>query len=843
MSPPVSDRQRFRNEDLLLRVAPHIDRAIWDEAKYAAFLDALCVDRPYQQDAILTALRYLLGQRYLNLHQLASENFDENVLLQDRYGTVAGMERHLQLPEKLSASIDLATGTGKSYVLYGIATIMLAEGAVDRVLLLCPSTTIEDGLLTKFRELAANSDLRDLLPAGAVISTPRIITARDSITEGSICIENYHAILEHVGSSIRDSLRGKGTKTLVLNDEAHHVANESSARIKRWKEFLLSPDFEFRYIIGVSGTCYVGDDYFADVIYRYSLRQAMEERYVKLVDYVAEMPQTQDPDEKWQVIRSRHEQTKKQLKPKKLLPLTIVVTQTIARARDVAEELKAFLVEYEGITPDQADEQVLEIYSGSKDLPRLASVDSSASKVEWIVSVSMLTEGWDIKRVFQIVPHEERAFNSKLLISQVLGRGLRIPDGWKTQPSVTVFNHDAWAPRIRHLVNEILELEKRITSAPLPSSPHHFEIDNINYELQTVSTKKPMSGEYELFAKGHIDLPTTVAEEDLEVQFERAGTGERYAWQTRVIHKTYTVAQVAAEMYARLEDAEDPDDPTAWPLGTYTKRFPQAKLQKIVEESLRRVGMTEATEAAKQRLLASLGPLRRKVSETIRYKPVAKERIVISTAERRTESASASDLRNEKTLFFTEDTRDTLEDEQVEFCDELAEPGSGYKAVQITNPLDFKTPVNCVIADHDPERKFITALLSSTNRTAYDSWVKSVSTRFYEIDYAWMKGEHAKRGKFSPDFFIKVGDTILVVEVKGDEELKEPSDENRKKAAYALAHFGRLNDILEEEGSQRRYVFTFLTPKSFNAFFSSLRAGTIASYRSELDVKLAENGN
>ena len=95
----------------------------------------------------------------------------------------------------------------------------------------------------------------------------------------------------------------------------------------------------------------------------------------------------------------------------------------------------------------------------------LPYVDNAASKVEWIVSVSMLNEGWDVKRVFQIVPHEERAFNSKLLIAQVLGRGLRVPKvGAGEQPEVTVFNHDAWATSIRHLVNEILEIEKRLSS-------------------------------------------------------------------------------------------------------------------------------------------------------------------------------------------------------------------------------------------------------------------------------------------------------------------------------------------------------------------------------------------
>ena len=45
-----------------------------------------------------------------------------------------------------------------------------------------------------------------------------------------------------------------------------------------------------------------------------------------------------------------------------------------------------------------------------------------------------------------------RGLCSKLLIAQVLGRGLRRPDGWQGEdPIVTVFNHDAWSGRIKHL--------------------------------------------------------------------------------------------------------------------------------------------------------------------------------------------------------------------------------------------------------------------------------------------------------------------------------------------------------------------------------------------------------
>lgn len=838
--PANADRQRFRNEDLVLKVSP-VDRARWDESRYEAFIDELCGDREYQKEAIRTALSFLLGGEYANLTELAKENFEQNPILGERYGSWAGMEQHLQLQDKLSASLDLATGTGKSYVLYGIAAILLAEGVVDRVMVLCPSTTIETGLLEKFRDLAGNSDLRDLLPGDAKISSPRIINASESITEGSICVENYHAILEHVGSSIRESLWGKGARVAVLNDEAHHVANEAASKVKKWKEFLTDAGYGFRYVLGVSGTCYVEDEYFADVIYRYSLLKAQEERYVKRVDYVAEMTTTGDPDEKWQLIRNRHEETKRKLKSRKLLPLTIIVTPTINRCKDVAEELKEFLIETGRVKPETADERVLVVYNNAPDLTRLAHVDSAGSKVEWIVSVSMLNEGWDVKRVFQIVPHEERAFDSKLLIAQVLGRGLRIPKGWDgAQPIVTVFNHDAWAQRIRHLVSEVLEIEKRLSSHVVEDSPFHFDLHNIDYTLQAASVKKPMTKEYILFAKGFVDLAGDVPAEDVTVEFERAGSGERTRWETTVQHKTYTPKEVAAQMYRRLEEAQVPDDPDPKMRTIYTDTFPVERLEKVVRASLVRLNMTVVTETMKQKFLQSLGTLRRRTSENVRYTPIPNRFYQLSTRQRQRDSVSAAELRRDKYIYFTDETRASLKDEQLEFLDEVAEPGSGYKCIQVANRHDFKTPLNAAIADSDPERRFIKALLEAANLSHLEAWIKSTAMRFYEIEYAWKKSEHPKRGKFNPDFFIKAGNLLLVVEIKHDDELGEPSEENRKKNEYAVAHFDRVNQHLKDDGNPIRYKLNFLTPKNISTYFQYLREGRIADYRSELDVRLAE---
>ena len=96
-----------------------------------------------------------------------------------------------------------------------------------------------------------------------------------------------------------------------------------------------------------------------------------------------------------------------------------------------------------------------------------------------------------------------------------------------------------------------------------------------------------------------------------------------------------------------------------------------------------------------------------------------------------------------------------------------------------------------------------------------------------------------KCGEFSPDFFIKQGDSIFVVEVKGDEETTDPAAENLKKNEYATEHFNRLNDWLEKEKIPTRYQFNMISPKSYNVFFQKLREGGLVGFRSDLDVAVA----
>ena len=146
----------------------------------------LCENREYQKTAIRTAVIYLSSGLYSDLESLVRENYPENSELQKRYKNVDEYIDNLQIKDRLFANIDMATGTGKSYVIYGIAQILLAEGLIKRVLVLCPSLTIEKGLTEKFNMLAANKALKDALPDTANTRNPRIISADDTIKSGFI---------------------------------------------------------------------------------------------------------------------------------------------------------------------------------------------------------------------------------------------------------------------------------------------------------------------------------------------------------------------------------------------------------------------------------------------------------------------------------------------------------------------------------------------------------------------------------------------------------------------------------------------------------------------------------
>ncbi len=835
----------YKTRDLVLKVGSTYDPMKLPLSHWEEFLDTLCGNREYQKEAIRAALIYIASGKYTNINDLIRENWEENPELKGRYKTLDEYAANIQLPNKLSANIDLATGTGKSYVMYGIAQICLGLGLVDKVLVLCPSLTIEDGLKEKFNNLSGDNRIKATIPEDTVWKNPRIVDANQTIKNGDLAVENIHAVYERTGSSIKDSLGENGSRVLVLNDESHHIYNSSSDKdVKKWREFLLSEDYGFNYMLGLTGTAYVDDLYFNDVIYRYSIRQAIDDQVVKSVEYVSK-DESIDQDVKFQKIYDNHLEAKNTYR--KIKPISILVTKDISTAKNLEKDLKDFICKRESIDSSDAAKKVLIVTSSSehkKNLIKLKTVDDISNPAEWIVSVSMLTEGWDVKNVFQIVPMEDRAFNSKLLISQVLGRGLRIPDEYQTpQPKVRIFNHDAWSKNIRGLVDEILEIELRLSSVALQAqerAKYHFDIYNVNYAKQEKMIQKSEKTPSFDYSKSTINLVSQAESITSETEYEDF-KGIIKTKNTEIQKRVYSVDDVIDKIMDAFETREF-EAKIRFPGGTYTKENlpPRKEIKTIIDKSMKNAGILSGllTEDNAQRTFQTFQTLFRKRANTAAFERVSSTPQVISTSGMEKESMAVGLIRRGATVFYSEDYKTVCDHEQTDILNQVIEdeslPRSSSKEV---NRYLFKTPVNIVLTNQEPERKFVRLMTEESVANKIDSWIKSRDRNFYSIEYTWRKGEHHTQAHFNPDFIIKIGDSVVIVEIKSDNDV---SPENIAKRTWAIRHFESLNQLLKKKKINQKYYFNFLSPESYPEFKQYLIDGrlTQGKFYSSLDRKL-----
>ena len=859
----MQDIKIYKQKDLVLEVNQHYDPSKLDLDSWGVFLDKLCGDREYQKEAIKNAIIYLASGRYKKIEDLIDENYKNNLELQLKYNSLGDYSKHLQLPNKLFANIDLATGTGKSYVIYGIAQIMLGIGLVDKVLVLCPSLTIESGLTEKFESLSGNSELKNTIPGDAKCKNPSIINANVTVKKGDICIENIHAVYSTTGSSIEDSFKNQGERVLILNDESHHIFNTISGNtgetkdIKRWKEFLLNPEYNFQYILGFTGTAYQDSEYFNDIIYRYSLREAIEGKIVKNIEYVQE-DDSIGTDEKFQKIYQNHQYNVR--KYDKIKPISILITKDILKAKSLKDDLVDFLIKQEKLPKDEIEKQVLIVTSHNDhkaNLPKLKTVDEKNDPIKWIISVSMLTEGWDVKNVFQIVPWEDKAFNSKLLIAQVLGRGLRVPELYQNpQPKVIVFNHDSWSKNIKGLVDEILEIETRISSHVLLEgrrSEHNFEVYNIDYEKETIeenrhTPKDEMS--FESLMQNGIPLEAQSTLITKDTKFEDVLTLKNSNREYSIEYEKNSVDEIVDKILDDLQARFEEGKSLNIDVNQYSKENLPARsiIEDLILKSMKKVGINKEDGLVQKnriKILQSFGTLLRKASKSPKIISKIKDLQIIDTKDLISESSSVGNFRKDYSVFYTNNWKGEIlnEDQQKIFEQLITEDSFPKSATKPQNEYLFKTPINVVFTNKKPERDFVEYLCKKEVADEIESWIKSRDRGFYQIEYSWRKSNHQKIGNFNPDFIIQIKKDeliyFIVVEIKAN---GDDSDENKAKYRYAKEHFQKLNEKLAEKNINQKYIFHFLSPDGYTTFFNYLKNGKLLAgqFKCELENLLEE---
>jgi type III restriction enzyme len=856
---------QFRIKDQVLVVDDTCEDVEGFVHKYDAFLNLVCAEQyRFQRGAVRETLRFLISDKYTNLERLARENWNARDTIRQRHESLDAYLAKMPLKNCKAISLDLATGTGKSYVMYALGAIALASGLADRVLVLCPSLTIEEGLLEKFRNLAGSSDLsRIMKELEAITAIPTIKRGNETIAAGDVCVENIHAVYENTGSSIRDSFKGQGERTLILNDEAHHLFSPPDRGLKEWIKFLLHEDFGFQKIINVTGTPYVKDDYFPDVVYRYGLKDAIAGKVVKKPDYKLEDTYSRQD---WQKTYAIHKKNQKEY-GKQLKPISIVVTQEIARCVEVWRELVGFLVSKEKITEEEAAKKVIWITSGvpsgaagnrikavygprdgkdspekrrSENLLSLKTIDEMENPVEWIISVSMLTEGWDAKNVFQIVPHESRAFSSKLLIAQVLGRGLRVPAALSKEPLLKINNHEAWSEEIGNLLTEVLEIENTLSWGYDPRrSKYVFPLHNLRYEPKQITeeTKKKRAKEPDV---------KFIPQNRTTTEYSKfSETGELAV---EIQHFDLFEIEDAAKLIRIFLREKDEKRARKW-----TKKF----LEEFIVTKLKEAGQ-DASFISKENLLLlqqGFGPMFRELGKKHpRMSQTAKEIVRVDLKTFPKQSFSESALKEHGALFAEDGDLKPFRGQEAhlweqyhrfvrmcsEFGDDASEQAKAINSrIQQIKSKKFKTPWNVQYVSHEPERKFSELLFA--NEGLFDAYVKMPDKGGYSFPYSFKPAKSAKthvsNENFNPDFFVKIKGNydILVVEIKA-----EGDDSNRNRAKYrdGSKHFETLNERLKKAGENWRYSFYFLSPDDYTHFFEAIRNNRHKGWRSGLMQEL-----
>lgn len=368
------------------------------------------------------------------------------------------MVKHVAASDGFTEAIaDVATGVGKTYAMAALVEYFAAQG-IRNILVVSPGSTIQKKTITNFTpghpKYIAGGEYEPFIitpdnfqtgNTGSVLHDPNrlklfVFNVQQLIAPTQKMSRKVRDVDENIGDSLYAHLR-EAPDLVVIADE-HHIYSEKakmfSAAIR---------DLNPLALLGLTATPAPGDQ--GKVIFQYSLGAAIADSFVKIPVIVYR--RDGQKDERTQLADACHLLRAKEAayaayreqNPDKpaTKPCLFVVGQSITHAQEVAA-----LLTQPGLIGEAGS--VLEVNSSSTDaaLQALADVEQETSPIRAIVSVDMLKEGWDVKRIAVIVALRKLA--SECLTEQILGRGLRLPFGTRTGipavDQVDIVAHDSY---------------------------------------------------------------------------------------------------------------------------------------------------------------------------------------------------------------------------------------------------------------------------------------------------------------------------------------------------------------------------------------------------------------
>lgn len=387
-----------------------------------------------------------------------------------------------------SLCFALATGVGKTRLMGAFIAYLNQAWGIRHFFVLAPNLTIYNKLIADFTPGTPKYVFQGL--SDFTINPPEIITgdnyesgrgirSADLFGETGVHINIFNIskinaevrgdkeprikrLQEYIGESYFEYL-SKLDDLVLLMDESHRYRSKAGMRAIN----------ELKPILGLELTATPQTESgnrttdFKNVIYSYPLASALRDGFVKEPSVATrENFRAENYDEgaletlKLQDGIRVHEHTKVQLdiyardsnKPL-VKPFMLVVAKDTTHANDLQKKIEAddfFEGRYKGhvitVHSNQSGEEK------DETVQQLLSVEDPTNPTEIVIHVNMLKEGWDVTNLYTIVPL--RAANSKTLVEQSIGRGLRLPYGKRTGVAdvdrLTIVSHDRFQEIVDH---------------------------------------------------------------------------------------------------------------------------------------------------------------------------------------------------------------------------------------------------------------------------------------------------------------------------------------------------------------------------------------------------------
>ncbi len=394
-------------------------------------------------------------------------------VIQSEFSTVTDFERDFP-----SLCFALATGVGKTRLMGAFISYLHQAHNIRHYFVLAPNLTIYNKLIADFTPNTPKYVFQGIGEFAA--NPPEIITGEDYASgrgmRGLFDVGEVHINIFNI-SKINSEVRGD--KAPRIKRLSEYIGESYFEYLSKLDDLVLIMDESHRYrasagvkaindlrpVLGLELTATPQVERgnkaepFKNVIYSYPLSSAMKDGFVKEPAVATREnfdPKNYDKDalEKLKLEDGAriHEDTKVQLEVyarERQKPIVKPFMLVVATDTDHADALLK-LMEADSFFDGRYRGKVITVHSNLKGeekdetVEQLISVESNTNPTEIVIHVNMLKEGWDVTNLYTIVPL--RAANSRTLVEQSIGRGLRLPYGKRVGvPAVdrlTIVSHD-----------------------------------------------------------------------------------------------------------------------------------------------------------------------------------------------------------------------------------------------------------------------------------------------------------------------------------------------------------------------------------------------------------------